>query len=79
MNTVADKKINKDKTNLFMEKLKQRFQTDKMGLTPVPDLGSRDISKDLVMSTPSQKTREYAYFFWYTFYYNTSFFRRLVC
>lgn len=61
MNTVADKKINKDKTNLFMEKLKQRFQTDKMGLTPVPDLGSRDISKDLVMPTPSQKTREYAY------------------
>ena len=42
-------------------RLVQRFQTDHMGLTPAPDLGSRDISKDLVIPAPSQKTREYAY------------------
>ena len=59
MNKVTEQKMNKDKTNLFMDKLRQRFINDQSNKTPTIDFDKN--TSDLLMPKPNEKTRNYAY------------------
>ena len=56
MNTVNQQMIHRDKTNIFMDKLKKRFLIDQFAGTP--NLGG---GGDKIMPLPSEATRGHAY------------------